>query len=72
MFSYNQYEHYYQQYINDMLLLIIYSRYYLHLLLSFSYSVISDSLQPHGLQHARLPCPPLSPGVCSSSCPLSQ
>ena len=26
---------------------------------------------PHGLQHARLPCPSLSPGVCSNSCPLS-
>ena len=33
---------------------------------------MSDSLWPHGLQHARLPCPSLSPGVCSSSCPLSQ
>ena len=32
----------------------------------------SDSLQPHRLQHARLPCPSPSPGVCSSSCPLSQ
>ena len=31
-----------------------------------------DSLQPHGLQHARLPYPSLSPGVCSNSCPLSQ
>ena len=31
---------------------------------------MSDSLQPHGLQHTRLPCPPLSPGVCSNSCPL--
>ena len=30
-----------------------------------------DCLQPQGLQHARLPCPPLSPGVCSNSCPLS-
>ena len=30
------------------------------------------TLQPHGLQHARLPCPSLSPGVCSNSCPLSQ
>ena len=30
------------------------------------------SLQPHGLQHARFPCPPLSPGVCLDSCPLSQ
>ena len=27
---------------------------------------------PHGLQHARLPCPSLSPGICSNSCPLSQ
>ena len=33
---------------------------------------MSDSLQPHGRQHTRLPCPSLSPGVCSSSCPLSQ
>ena len=33
---------------------------------------MSDSLQPHGLQHARLPCPSLSPGACSNSCPLSQ
>ena len=31
----------------------------------------SNSLRPHGLRHARLPCPPLSPGVCSNSCPLS-
>ena len=33
---------------------------------------MSDSLQPHGLQHTRLLRPPLSPGVCSNSCPLSQ
>ena len=38
----------------------------------FSSQVMSDSLQPHGLQHARLPCPSLSPGVCSNSRPLSQ
>ena len=31
---------------------------------------MSISLWPHGLQHARLPCPPLSPGVGSSSCSL--
>ena len=37
----------------------------------FSRSVMSDSLQPHGLQQARLPCPSSSPGVCSKSCPLS-
>ena len=30
------------------------------------------TLQPHELQHVRLPCPSLSPGVCSNSCPLSQ
>ena len=30
------------------------------------------TLQPHGLRHARLPWPSLSPGVCSNSCPLSQ
>jgi len=32
---------------------------------------VSDPLHPHGLQHARLPCSSLSPGVCSNSCPLS-
>ena len=32
---------------------------------------MSDSLWPHGLQHTRLPCLPLSPRVCSNSCPLS-
>ena len=31
-----------------------------------------DSLWPHELQHTKLPCPSLSPGVCSNSCPLSQ
>ena len=42
-------------------------------LLLFSHWVISDSgLQLHGLQHTRLPCPSLSPRVCSNSCPLSQ
>ena len=33
---------------------------------------MSDSSWPHGLQHTRLPCPSLSPGVCSNSCLLSQ
>ena len=33
---------------------------------------MSDSLWSHGLQHDRLPCPSLSPKVCSDSCPLSQ
>ena len=38
----------------------------------FSHTVMSDSLQPHGLQQARLPCPSPSPGACSNSCPPSQ
>ena len=31
----------------------------------------ANSLQPHGLQHARPPCPSPTPGACSNSCPLS-
>ena len=42
------------------------------LLLFFSHSVMSDFLQPHGLQLSSLPCPSKSPRICSSSCPLSQ
>ena len=38
----------------------------------FSCSVMPNSLQPHGLQHARLPCPSPAPGACSDSCPLSR
>ena len=38
----------------------------------FSLSVTSDSLWPHGLQHARLPCPSPTHGVYSNSCPLCQ
>ena len=38
----------------------------------FSRSVVSDSLQPHGLQHARPPCPSPVPRVYSNSCPLNQ
>ena len=41
-------------------------------LLLFSRSVQSDCLQPHGPQHARLPCPSLSLGACSNSGLLSQ
>ena len=41
-------------------------------MLFFRCSVMYDSLQPHGLQHARLPCPSQSPRACSNSCPLSQ
>ena len=42
----------------------------LMLLLLLSLQVVSDSLQLHGLQHARLPCPSRSPQFRSSSCPL--
>ena len=42
------------------------------MLLLFSRKVVSNSLRPYGLQHARLPSPSLSPGDCSNSCPLSQ
>ena len=37
-----------------------------------SRSVTSDPLQPHGLQHAMLPCPSPTPGAYSNSCPLSR
>ena len=36
----------------------------------FSHSVVSASLRPHGLQHARPPCPSPTPRVYSNSCPL--
>ena len=39
--------------------------------LQFYCSFVSDSLWPHGLQHARPPCPSPTPGVYSNSCPLS-
>ena len=38
----------------------------------FSHSVMSDSFRPHGLQHARPPCPSPTPGVHPNSCPLSR
>ena len=43
---------------------------HIHILLLFSHPVMSDSFQPHGLQHVRPPYPSPSPGVCPSSCPL--
>ena len=38
----------------------------------FCWSVMSYSLWPHELQHARPPCPSQTPGACSNSCPSSQ
>ena len=45
---------------------------YFFIQLLLSCQVMSNCLQPHGLQHARLPCPSPIPGVCSTSCPLSR
>ena len=53
------------------LLLLFIHRHEQHVWVSLVSSVMSDSLPPHELQHASLPCPSLSPGVCSNSCPLS-
>ena len=44
---------------------------YFYNAVQFSHLVVSNSLWPHGLQHARLPCPSPTPGACSDSCPLS-
>ena len=41
-------------------------------MVQFSHSVMSDSLRPCELPHARLPCPSWTPGACSNSCPSSQ
>ena len=38
----------------------------------FSHSVVSDSLRPHGLEHARPPCPLPTPRIDSNSCALSR
>ena len=43
-----------------------------HIVLLSIHPVVSESLWPHGLQHARAPCLSPSPGVCASSCPLHQ
>ena len=45
---------------------------FVYFLLLFSCSVVSNSLQPNELQHARFPYPSLAPGGCSNSCTLSQ
>ena len=41
-------------------------------LYQFNHSVVTNSSPPHGLQHARLPCPSPTPKVCSNSCSSSQ
>ena len=44
----------------------------LYVSVQFSHSIVSDSLRPHELQHARPPCPSPAPGVHSNSRPSSQ
>ena len=66
--------------LSGILLFIIYFRFTVYIQISqllassvqFSRSVVSDSLRPHELQHARPPCPSPTPGVHSNSCPSSR
>ena len=44
---------------------------YVHISVQFRCSVMSNSLRPHGQQHARPPCPSVTPRVYSNSCPLT-
>ena len=56
----------------DSLFLILSKYFFNHLYsVQFSCSAVSNSLWPHGLQHARLPCPSPNPRVYSNSCPSS-
>ena len=61
-------------YRSDSCLISIFSGSLSHIISSaqFSRTVMSDSLPPRGLQHARPPCPSPTPRVYSNSCPLSQ
>ena len=52
-------------------LLNFYSEFFIYSSVHFSCSVVSDSLWPHELHHARPPCPSPTPGVYSNSCPSS-
>ena len=48
------------------------SKKFCKLSVQFSHLVASNSLRPHGLQHARIPCLSPTPGAYSNSCPLGQ
>ena len=50
----------------------VHIKYFLRPSVQFNRSVVSDCLQPHELQHARLSCPSPTPRACSNSCPLSR
>ena len=49
----------------------MFEKYSLFSSVQFSCSVMSSSLWPHGLQHARIPCPSPTPSAYSNSCPSS-
>ena len=55
----------------SQLLRVTYALYNIWCAVQFSCSVLSNSLRPHGLQQARLPCPSPASGAYSNSCPLS-
>ena len=55
-----------------VLFLIFWVAFLLFSVVQFTCSVVSNSLRPHGLQHARPPCPSPTPGIYSNSWPLSQ
>ena len=63
--------HRYIQFIHNFQMLFVWHFIFQFSSVKFSHPVTSDSLRPHGLQHARPPCPSPIPGVYSDSCPLS-
>ena len=68
----NAFLNFLSQTANNTFSLSLASRNLILILFLFSHPVVSNSLQPHGLQHARPLCTSPSPEVCSSSCPLHQ
>ena len=68
-FSYSDGDYYYNS--SNMQLLMSLKFHHPFNSVQLSHSVMCDSLWPRGLQHSRLPCPSLSPGVCSNSHPMS-
>ena len=69
-FSYSDGDYYYNS--SNMQLLMSLKFHHPFNSVQLSHSVMCDSLWPRGLQHARPPCPSLTPRVYSNSCPLSQ
>ena len=68
----NPYMYMYTHTHTHFMLIYSFKKVWKALSVQFSCSVVSDSLRPHGLQYAMLPCPSPSVGVCSNSCTSSQ